>query len=216
MDRSGVSPYLTRWYLRGRPTMPPGPFHEPFDAHGNPFEEAVFPDGASVYLHKIHRSDTELELHNHPWRWARALILAGGYFEERRDRHDTVRGWRRRPGDVVTIDADTYHRVVLSPCDACKATGALRKQVKTVEGFAPWVEPCPVCKGSRCAPSWSLFVCGPKHGASWRFWNRETGESWPWRDFIFGHVRNPDRPRVSDVGGFDANDRANAMREAAD
>lgn len=67
-----------------------------------------------VYLHEIHRGDEDPELHNHPWRFALAWILSGGYTEERRK----VEGWECtvpsrafRPGHLNLIGPDTYHRI---------------------------------------------------------------------------------------------------------
>ena len=39
--------------------------------------------GVTFYLHRFVSSDSERNLHNHPWRWGRAIILTGSYFEER-------------------------------------------------------------------------------------------------------------------------------------
>ena len=38
--------------------------------------------GVTFYLHRFVSSDTERHLHNHPWKWGRAIVLAGGYVEE--------------------------------------------------------------------------------------------------------------------------------------
>jgi len=38
--------------------------------------------GVTFYLHRFLSGDRERHLHNHPWGWARALVLAGGYDEE--------------------------------------------------------------------------------------------------------------------------------------
>lgn len=67
-----------------------------------------------VYLHEIHRGDEDPELHNHPWRFALAWILSGGYAEERREIDGeacTVRARTFRPGHLNLIGADTYHRL---------------------------------------------------------------------------------------------------------
>lgn len=71
-------------------------------------------DGGHVYLHRIVRSDEDLQLHSHPW-CATSLILLGSYIEERRY-NDVAGGYgvqRRRyvPGEVNVIDADTFHRL---------------------------------------------------------------------------------------------------------
>lgn len=39
--------------------------------------------GPNLYLHRFLRPDEDGELHNHPWRWAVSVMLAGGYAEER-------------------------------------------------------------------------------------------------------------------------------------
>jgi len=144
-DRAGVSPYLSRYYLVGRPYMADG--SAPIDRFGNPHPDAIFPRGIGLYLHRFHRSDDDTALHNHPWRWARSLILAGGYIEERRIDGRVVRHVVR-PGSWRRIDQDDFHRVDLLEHDC-----------------------------------WSLFIAGPK-AASWSFWDRDTGETVPWREFI--------------------------------
>jgi len=111
-DRGGRSPYLSRYYLVGAPTMPDGSW--PFDALGAPREGAVWPNKAlGVYLHHFHKGDDEPELHNHPWRLAVSLVLAGGYVEERREADDTVTTRVVRPGAVNVIRSTTFHRVEL-------------------------------------------------------------------------------------------------------
>jgi hypothetical protein len=115
-DREGVSPYLSRWYIIGRPRMADG--SAPIDRFGNPKKDAIFPPGLGVYLHKFHRSDDDGALHNHPWRWARAVILAGGYREERRAAGDVVVTRYRRPLDVVRVDREDFHRVDLLESDS--------------------------------------------------------------------------------------------------
>ena len=39
--------------------------------------------GVRVMLHHILRPDSDRNLHNHPWRWARSIVLCGAYDEER-------------------------------------------------------------------------------------------------------------------------------------
>ena len=55
-------PYLTRWMIRG-------------DGSGESWE---------VYIHRLHRIDVSRFLHNHPWLWFLAIVLAGRY------RQDTI------------------------------------------------------------------------------------------------------------------------------
>lgn len=129
---------------------------------------------AQLRLHQIVRSDEDEELHDHPWgdpsgnedhpgRTSRALILFGGYEEERRillrrkvsSSYRRVEDWRidrKRylPGDINVLHSDDFHRIdrLLHPLG-----------------------------------SWSLFWTGPKT-KSWQFWNRNTGIYTPWYTFI--------------------------------
>jgi hypothetical protein len=124
-DRLGLAPYLQRWFLWGGDSEGP----------------------LSSFLHCIRQSDSDRALHNHPWKWAVAIILAGGYVEERRvtrrifgrDVH-TVVCRRVGPGSINVIRSTDFHRVDL------------------IDG-----------------PSWSLFIVGPKF-KGWGFWIRESGE----------------------------------------
>lgn len=62
----------------------------------------------AIYLHKFHRSDDDRDQHNHPWDVSAALILAGGYREERGNATRLF-----RPGDINVIWGDDFHRVDL-------------------------------------------------------------------------------------------------------
>lgn len=90
---------------------------------GGPYLERYFlgrvPDrvpwigGTQVYLHRFLASDPDRGLHNHPWRWARSLILCGGYWEERL-LVGGGQGWRlRRPGRFVRLTGEDFHRIKL-------------------------------------------------------------------------------------------------------
>lgn len=114
-DRFGEVPYLSRFYIFGAPKMPDG--SNPYTEHGNPKAEAVFPDGLGLCIHRFHVGD-DGELHNHPWRWAISLILAGGYREDRRVILSSrmppgVDSKEFRPGDINVLTAETFHRVDL-------------------------------------------------------------------------------------------------------
>jgi len=110
-DRAGRSPYLSRYYLFGGPTMPDG--SPPFEADGATRVGCAWPArGFGLYLHRFHRGDDDAELHNHPWRVAVSIILAGGYHEERRV-GERVERRLVKPGDVNVIFADDFHRVDL-------------------------------------------------------------------------------------------------------
>jgi hypothetical protein len=91
---TGGSPYLTRWYL-----WPEGPRDAEDEGSDLPF---------AVFIHRFHRGDADRDLHNHPWDLSVAIVLAGGYREERGDEVRVV-----RPGTVNVIKADDFHRVDL-------------------------------------------------------------------------------------------------------
>ncbi|MGN6107710.1 MAG: hypothetical protein ACTHU0_21555 [Kofleriaceae bacterium] len=99
-----------------------------------------------VYLHRFHRSDEDPELHNHPWRWAVGLILAGGYREERRGEGGRVEVRDVGPGAVNVIHGDTFHRVELldGECWTLFLTGSRTKEwgfwCRATGAFTPWRE----------------------------------------------------------------------------
>lgn len=79
---------------------------------GTPYLERYFlfrAAGVQCYLHRFVGSDPDCGLHDHPWRWAASLILAGWYLEERRRKDLTPR--RVRWFNLIT--GDTFHRVVM-------------------------------------------------------------------------------------------------------
>lgn len=89
------SPYLTRWYL-----WPPMPRSAPGeDEPRSPF---------AIFIHYFHRSDHDRDQHNHPWNFSVALVLAGGYHEERGDYSRIC-----KPGAINVIRHDDFHRVEL-------------------------------------------------------------------------------------------------------
>lgn len=98
-------PYLSRWYVLGRrPTV---------DAWGNvnddPARDAL---PVEVYMHRFHASDDDRALHSHPWKWAIAIVLRGGYLERLR----VGDGWierPRRPGAITLLTAEDFHHVTL-------------------------------------------------------------------------------------------------------
>ena len=96
--------YLSRYYLVGGPLSP-----RPFDRNGKPLpgvKWSSLPHG--LYLHHFHASDLP-RLHNHPWRIASSLMLAGGYREFRLDEEPR----EVLPGDRTRLSRATYHRVEL-------------------------------------------------------------------------------------------------------
>jgi hypothetical protein len=96
------NPYLTRWYLwPGKPRSK--------DKPKNADDDQVTPDAPfAVFIHFFHRSDKDRDQHNHPWDKSIALILKGGYVEERGDARRTF-----KPGMINVITKDDYHRVEL-------------------------------------------------------------------------------------------------------
>lgn len=102
--------------------------------------------GGHVYLHFFHRSDADLELHNHPWAGT-SLILTGGYREERRFRGG-IETRIFRPGDVNVLMPDTFHRVdLLDPAAGCWTLFVTGQRVQDwgfwdryTDVFTPWKE----------------------------------------------------------------------------
>jgi hypothetical protein len=104
------------------------------------------PDRRQVNLHFFHRSDEDVQLHNHPWP-GRSLILTGGYVEERLVDGE-IRAKTFLPGDVSELRPDTFHRVdLLEPEKGCwtlftlgpkeQTWGFLERDLNT---FTPWRE----------------------------------------------------------------------------
>lgn len=90
------SPYLTRWYVwpQGQEDVPR---HE--IERDTPF---------GIYVHFFHRGDKDRDPHNHPWDHSVAIVLAGGYVEERNGEKRTF-----APGSINVIGKDDFHRVTL-------------------------------------------------------------------------------------------------------
>ncbi len=67
-----------------------------------------------VFVHHFVGSDEPAIFHDHPWTWAIALVLRGGYTEERRDRTgaEVARRWLG-PGRVNLLLPGVFHRVEL-------------------------------------------------------------------------------------------------------
>lgn len=135
---------------------------------------ATLSDGSVVYLHQIVRSDEDLALHSHPWAGT-SWLLDGEYSEERRTSlivppgrlipNVTAPVWQvsRKTyvaGEIVTLRADTYHRLDLH-----------RGPVWTLFVVGPKAPP---------APRPALEA----EGDSWFFWDRNSGIYTPWRMFL--------------------------------
>lgn len=148
-SRDGESPYLSRWYITKRPTMPNGT--QPFDKYGDPRDGIVWPDERfGLYMHRFHRGDDDVELHSHPWDWALSFVFAGGYVEERRV--DGVFGEHRvitrtvLPFSFNFIRSNDFHRVELLEDDAWSLflVGPKTKSWgfwnRATNAFTPWKE----------------------------------------------------------------------------
>lgn len=98
IPRDDGKPYMTRYAIHG---------WMPEDGEAKKYTR-------SIYLHHFQAPDYDEAPHNHPWVWARALVLAGGYLEQRVDTTSAdYRYWLKsyRPGDLNRIDHDTFHVV---------------------------------------------------------------------------------------------------------
>lgn len=103
--REGGQPYLTRWCLLG----------------GSPYDSTHPFLPFNLFLHCFHASDGDTP-HNHPWTWARSLILKGSYREYRVldvagalafGRTPSIFAHTYRPGGWNRIDEEMFHHVEL-------------------------------------------------------------------------------------------------------
>jgi hypothetical protein len=62
---------------------------------------------SSGFIHEIHTPDSDRHLHDHPWEWAIAVVLAGGYREHR----GTV-AHKYNVGDLNILRPGDYHSIV--------------------------------------------------------------------------------------------------------
>lgn len=91
------SPYLTRHVLWGDDAL---------ETHaGAPH---------SAFVHHIHTPDGDRHMHDHPWAWAAAIVLSGGYVERRYDddRPDYSYSRRYAVGDLNILRPGDYHSIV--------------------------------------------------------------------------------------------------------
>jgi hypothetical protein len=74
-----------------------------------------------LHLNHFFRSDSDRELHNHPWEVSYACILTGGYIEHRLNpKNGRVETRKLRPGSINVIRRDDFHRVeLLDPENGC-------------------------------------------------------------------------------------------------
>lgn len=151
--------YLTRYCLWG---------HMSGDARPG-WLRALLPN---VYLHCIHRPDSDDSLHNHPWPWGFAIGLLGGYTEQRfvdKQENTMARAWGPVAGSAFAatvvnrvrsapffnyISGTDFHRI-----DQCHAIHCLH----VTNGL------CVKCRASDFGV-WTLFCAGPRaHAKPWGY-----------------------------------------------
>ncbi len=139
-----------------------------------------------VRVHNIVRSDSDRELHDHPFTFL-SLILWGGYYEHRKDGSRTWYG----PGSLVLRTAETLHRLELKEV-----------QVPRTARVVPHAEPTIVGIEKREVGAWTLVFRGPMR----RQWGFDTDEGWvPAYDFDRYKEAKANRgevvaPRATQVG----------------
>lgn len=70
--------------------------------------------GEFLYLHRFVNGDGDRHTHNHPWKIATSLILAGSYEEARREGDGPTSHHRWVAGDRNVITAQTKHRIAFT------------------------------------------------------------------------------------------------------
>lgn len=169
ISRDDGTPYLERYFLLGDP----GGIRY-FDEQNRSLRwwQRLTTRLPCVYLHRFVASDSDPELHNHPWQ-ATSLILSGGYMEQRRmvDPYSFTlkKGVQYMvidqtffPGQVNRLAPDTFHRVTLLEDDC-----------------------------------WTAIKIGSKV-KSWGFWSEQTGEFVPWREHAARRERAIAQKRLTD------------------
>lgn len=73
--------------------------------------------GITAYLHRFVARDADEWVHDHPWSWAVAIVLTGGYTEERLKWFDPNIGWHSilrqiRPLRPNIIRGRDFHRIL--------------------------------------------------------------------------------------------------------
>lgn len=89
------------------------------DIDGKPYLERYYVGklfGITFYLHRFVAADGDRDVHDHPWGRAAALLLCGGYTEERLQWFDIDGGWlavdrELRPLRLNWIGARVFHRI---------------------------------------------------------------------------------------------------------
>ena len=83
---------------------------------GEPYLERYhlfrLPGGGGAYIHRFLSSDPDRGLHDHPWKRALGIILAGGYMEQRLVNDEIVER-HLGAGRINRLSGDDFHRVIL-------------------------------------------------------------------------------------------------------
>jgi hypothetical protein len=84
--------------------------------HGEPYLERYhlfrLPGGGGAYIHRFLSSDPDRGLHDHPWKRALGVVLAGGYREQRLV-DDRVVERDLGAGSVNRLRGADFHRIIL-------------------------------------------------------------------------------------------------------
>lgn len=135
------------------------------------------PTPVSVYLHHFIRPDEDRELHNHPWRWALSVTLAGGYTEQRFCKSE----------EFVRVKTPFRHKEY--GCVVCGYMSFSPNVGKHIVNRRTRLFSVNFIRGTdyhRVAElhgeTWTLFLAGPKT-SSWGFWVPGKGHV-PWREFL--------------------------------
>ena len=158
--RSDNDPYLYRWTFHKRP------------------------DGGHLYIHYFARGDDDEALHSHPAS-GHSTIVAWGYQEERRVP-------MRKTGDPVPMEYwwdCTWRDALLKrnrAVEAGKRTGyiVLSRKFRFLDENR--LEADTFHRVDLLYPKkgcWTLFELEPRE-QPWSFWDRNTGETLPHREFI--------------------------------
>lgn len=125
------------------------------DIEGRPYLERYYLGslfGVTAYLHRFVGYDSDREVHDHPWRFAFALGLAGSYVEFRVQTLDADLGWRgdyrwMYPGKVSRLGPNTFHQIIRAEFDTwtlfvhgrrIKTWGFLRRERSGARYFQPF------------------------------------------------------------------------------
>lgn len=105
------------------------------------------------FLHCFHMSDPD-GLHNHPWKWARSVILRGAYVE--------VRCSSPTPAQLELVNRGEWRPIprIFWPGDSNELTEATWHRVDLMSDEV-----------------WTLFTVGPRHGKGWGFSTGRKGTS---------------------------------------